>query len=121
MDRLRRLESDGQDCLSASAAGAEDGRGGFEGVGGFHGNDHVARGDRVQFQATGGTARQATFVLKADGKFAGKMTAGKYTYFFNELQGKAAAHSALPAAFRQGSMERQIEVKAGQPLDLKVQ
>ena len=75
----------------------------------------------LQFQATGGTARQATFTLKADGKFGGTMTAGKYTYFFNELPGKAAAFNGVPAGFRQGSMDRQIEVKAGQPLDLKVQ
>jgi hypothetical protein len=75
----------------------------------------------LQFQATGGTARQATFKLGADGKFSGKMTTGKYTYFFNELQGKAAAFNAIPAGFRQGSMDRQIEVKAGQPIDIKVQ
>lgn len=75
----------------------------------------------LQFQATGGTGRQATFPLKADGKFAGTMTAGQYTYFFNELPGKAAAFAAIPAAFRQGSMDRQIEVKDGQPIDIKVQ
>jgi len=75
----------------------------------------------LQFQATGGTGRQATFTLKADGKFAGTMTAGKYTYFFNELQGKAAAYGAIPQAFRQGSMDRQIEVTAGKPIDIKVQ
>lgn len=75
----------------------------------------------LQFNATGGTARQAAFKLGADGKFAGTMTAGKYTYFFNELPGKAAAFAAIPASYRQGSMDRQIEVKDGAPVDIKVQ
>jgi hypothetical protein len=75
----------------------------------------------IQFQSTGGTARQATFKLGADGKFAGKMTAGKYSYFFNELPGKAAAFAGIPQAFRQGSMDRQIEVSAGKPIEIKVQ
>ena len=75
----------------------------------------------LMFQPIAGTARQATFTLKADGKFTGTMTTGKYTYFFNELNGKAAAFNAIPADFKRGSQERTIEVRAGQPIDLKVQ
>ena len=75
----------------------------------------------LMFQPVAGTARQATFILKADGKFTGTMTTGKYTYFFNEMSGKAAAFNAIPTDFKRGSQERTIEVKAGQPIDLKVQ
>jgi hypothetical protein len=75
----------------------------------------------LMFQPVAGTARQATFTLKADGKFSGTMTTGKYTYFFNELSGKAAAFNAIPAELKRGSQERVIEVKDGQPVDLKVQ
>ena len=75
----------------------------------------------LMFQPVGGTARQANFVLKADGKFAGTMTTGKYTYSFQELPGKAAAFNAIPNDFKRGSQERVVEVAAGKPLDIKVQ
>ena len=74
----------------------------------------------LMFQPVAGTARQATFILKADGKFAGTMTSGKYTYFFNELSGKAAAFNAIPTDFKRGSQDRVIEVAAGKAIEIKL-
>ena len=74
----------------------------------------------LMFQPVAGTARQANFVLKADGKFAGTMTTGKYTYSFQELPGKASAFNAIPNDYKRGTQDRVVEVAAGQPLDIKV-
>lgn len=75
----------------------------------------------VQFQATGGTARQATFKVGANGTFSGKMTVGKYTYYFTEISGKTTAFNSIPTGYRQAIMDRTIEVKASGPIELKLQ
>jgi len=59
-----------------------------------------------------------------DGKFETTANPGKYTYFFSEAPKEIAnakkAFEAIPAELREGSMDRQIEVVAGQPLDIQL-
>lgn len=75
-------------------------------------------GFNIQFQATGGKARQATFPVGADGSFSGPMMKGKYTYYLSPGKaGTAATEKALesfPEAYRQGSLDRQIDVNGGE-------
>lgn len=69
----------------------------------------------LHFQPTGGKARMAQFPLPADGTFSGKMMAGSYTYYLAPGKGAATeqALEAFPEAYRQGSLDRQVEVKGG--------
>lgn len=74
----------------------------------------------IFFQPTAGEAQQVQFPLDASGSFSGKMVAGQYTYYL--IPGKGAATEkaldSFPEAYRRGSLDRQIEVKAG-TLELK--
>jgi hypothetical protein len=77
-------------------------------------------GFNIFFQATGGKARMATFPINPDGTFAGPMVKGKYTYYLTPGKG-AATEQALekfPEAYRQGSLDRQVEVTGGE-IELK--
>ena len=59
-------------------------------------------------------------VLVTNGKFEAQITPGKYTYFITA--GKSpAGFKPVPAAFHAGSLERLIEVKAGEPIDIKLE
>ena len=70
----------------------------------------------LNFQATG-EGRQASMPLK-NGEFKGSMTPGKYTYFFSEMDGKSKAFVGIPEKYRQGSLDRQIEIGQIKTLDL---
>ncbi len=70
---------------------------------------------RLQPIAKGGT--EAIVPVK-DGKYTATATPGKYTYFFEEGS-NAAAFEAIPADYRHGSLDREIEV-TGDDLDLTV-
>lgn len=65
-----------------------------------------------------GTGTQATLPVK-DGNVKGTVTPGKYTYYITE-GAKAAAYKSIPEGYRAGSMDRQIEIKAGTTLDIKL-
>jgi hypothetical protein len=55
----------------------------------------------------------------ANGKSQAKVTPGKYTYFITA--GKSpASFNAVPKAYHEGSLERQIEVKAGDTIEIKL-
>lgn len=84
-----------------------------------HANGLPVKDVELMFQPTAGTARQATFILKSDGKFSGVMTLGQYTYSFHELN-KPAAFNAIPNNYKRGSSDRLIEVKANQVINLKL-
>jgi hypothetical protein len=77
-------------------------------------------GYNIFFQATGGKARMATFPIGADGSFSGTMVKGKYTYYLTAGKGAATekALEAFPEAYRQGSLDRQIDVNGGE-IELK--
>ena len=82
----------------------------------------------VGLQPTGGTAQQVVFKVGADGTFGGKAMAGKYSWYVlvpeeGEAGDQKKAESAVktvPAAYREASMDRQIDVAAGAKLDLQV-
>jgi hypothetical protein len=63
-----------------------------------------------------GTGTQAFYPVK-NGEFKGKATPGKYTYFISEGP-SASAFKAIPEKYRSGSMDRQIDVDAGTPLNI---
>lgn len=73
-------------------------------------------GYNIQFQATGGKARQATFPVGADGSFSGPMVKGKYTYYLTPGKGAATekALESFPEPYRKGSLDRQIDVNGGE-------
>ncbi len=73
-------------------------------------------GYNIAFQATGGKARQASFPLAADGSFSGQMMKGKYSYYLTPGKGAATekALEAFPEPYRQGSLDRQIDVNGGE-------
>ncbi len=66
-------------------------------------------------QATG-VGTQAAYPVKA-GAFQGKATPGKYTYFISEGT-NASAFKAIPEKYRQGAMDRQINVGSGSVLNI---
>jgi hypothetical protein len=81
----------------------------------------IPAGVSISFQPTGGATLPATFPLKADGSFSGKMKAGKYAYFLSVPEGNAklnAVLNKLPDTARKASLERQIDVQGG---ELKLQ
>ena len=78
----------------------------------------------LYFQPTGGEAMPNQFPLK-NGSFSGKMIAGKYTYYLGAPvqagtdQRKAETIlKSMPAAWKAGSLDRQISVSGG-TLELK--
>ena len=72
-------------------------------------------GYNLFFQPTAGEAQQVQFPIKPDGTFQGKMVAGMYTYYLIPGKGNATekALDSFPESYRRGSLDRQIEVKAG--------
>lgn len=57
------------------------------------------------------TGTQAFYPV-VKGEFKGKATPGRYTYFISEGP-SAAAFNAIPAKYRAGAMDRQIDVGPG--------
>jgi len=51
-----------------------------------------------------------------NGSTKGVVTPGKYTYYLSQAS-NPAAFEAIPEKFRAGSMDRQIEIKAGGTVD----
>ena len=79
----------------------------------------------VQLQPTGGTAQQAVLKIGPDGSFAGRVMAGRYSWYVAAPDAsRAEAHKAVPVmksvppAYREASMERQVDITAGTHLDL---
>ncbi len=72
-------------------------------------------GFNIQFQATGGKARQATFPVGADGSFSGPIVKGKYTYYLTPGKGAATEKvlESFPEPYRKGSLDRQMDVNGG--------
>jgi hypothetical protein len=64
-----------------------------------------------------GDGTQATLPVKG-GDFRGSITPGKYTYYISEVNGKAKAFTSIPEKYREGSLDRQIEIEKGKSLDL---
>lgn len=74
----------------------------------------------INFQPTG-DGLPAVVQVK-DGKFEAQVTPGKYTWFVSQASSKTGERSLskVPAAFQQGSMERQFEVTGPGPLDFVI-
>jgi hypothetical protein len=72
----------------------------------------------IFFQPTGPSGVPAEFPL-INGGFKGKGTPGKFTYYFTEGK-NASAFRAIPAKYKSGSMERQIDI-GSDPVDLKLE
>jgi hypothetical protein len=70
----------------------------------------------LNFQPTG-VGTQAAIPVKG-GAYRGSITPGKYTYYLSEVSGKATAFAAIPEKYREGSLERQVEIEGGKSLDL---
>ena len=64
-----------------------------------------------------GDGTQATLPVKG-GDFRGSITPGKYTYYISEANGKTKAFASIPEKYREGSLDRQIEIEKGKSLDL---
>ena len=71
------------------------------------------------FQPTGAGLPAVVPVVK--GTFQAQVTPGTYTWYITP--GKSPqAFAAIPAGFREGAMDRQLEIAAGAaPLDLKIE
>lgn len=68
-----------------------------------------------------GAGGHATATVK-NGEFKAAVMPGKYTYFFAEAsKAPPAAFQAIPEKYRAGAMDRQIEIRAGNVLDLKLE
>jgi hypothetical protein len=80
-------------------------------------NSKPLTGVTVNFQPTG-VGTQATMPVK-DGSFKGSITPGKYTYYVTEGS-NTASYKSVPSKYREGSLDRQIDIGAGQTLDLKL-
>jgi hypothetical protein len=68
---------------------------------------------------------QAVIPLK-NGEFKATVTPGRYTYYITEGSAKdpqaKESYSAIPAKFREGAMDRQIEIAAGATtVDIKLE
>lgn len=66
----------------------------------------------ITFQPTG-TGGEAIMSVK-NGEFKGSIIPGKYTYYFTDSK----RSTAIPEAYRAGSLSRQIDVKPGDELTL---
>ena len=64
-----------------------------------------------------GEGTQATLPVKG-GDFRGSITPGKYTYFISEANGRPSAFASIPEKYREGSLDRQVEIEKGKSLDL---
>jgi hypothetical protein len=73
-------------------------------------------GFNLYFQPTGGKAQPVQLTLPADGTFKTKMIAGPYTYYLVPGKGAASekALEAFPESYRKGSLEKVVDVKAGE-------
>ena len=71
-------------------------------------NSKPVSGVTFNFQPTG-TGTQAALPVK-DGTFKGSVTPGKYTYYVTE-GASAANFNAIPQKYREGSLERQIDIR----------
>ena len=65
-----------------------------------------------------GTGTPAAIPIK-EGAFQAKLTPGKYTYYITK--GTATDMSAIPEKYGEGSMDRQIEIAAGQSLNINLE
>lgn len=89
----------------------------------------------IKFQPTGGTAQPAQVKTDAGGAFRARMVAGSYSWYLvipeagseegadvkkAEARKLANALKAVPAAYREASLDRQIEVESGAKLDLVI-
>ena len=74
----------------------------------------------INFQPTG-DGLPAVVQVK-DGKFEAQITPGKYTWFVSKASSKTGEKtlSKVPAAFQQGSMDRQFEVTAAGPIEFVI-
>lgn len=70
----------------------------------------------LNFQSTGDGTQAAVPVKSGD--FRATITPGKYTYYISEVSGKTTAFAAIPEKYRNGSLDRQIEIETGKSLDL---
>ena len=70
----------------------------------------------LNLQPIGKTGGQAIMAV-TNGEFKGSAIPGKYTYFIAEGK-NPAAFTAIPEKYYSGSLDREIEVKAGTPLML---
>lgn len=69
-----------------------------------------------------GDGQPANLPLQA-GAFSGDVVPGKYTWYIAAdpaKKGGEAGMKNIPAAFKEGSMERQMTIKAGDNLELQV-
>jgi hypothetical protein len=74
----------------------------------------------INFQPTGDGL--PSIVQVKDGKFETQITPGKYTWYVSKASSKTGEKtlSKVPAAFQQGSMDRQIEVTAPGPIEFVI-
>jgi len=73
---------------------------------------------KFNFQPTGPGALPAVFDI-VEGIATAKVTPGKYTYFVTAGEDPENFDS-VPTAYHQGSMERQLEVKPGEMIEIKL-
>lgn len=73
---------------------------------------------KFNFQPTGAGALPAV-VDVVNGKVQTKVNPGMYTYFITAGKSPAKFNS-VPKSFHAGSMDRQIEVKAGETIEIKL-
>ena len=74
---------------------------------------------KFNFQPTGAGALPAV-VDVMNGTAQAKVTPGKYTYFITAGESPEGLE-AVPIAFHEGSLARQIEVKAGDKIEVKLE
>lgn len=67
-------------------------------------------------QPTGHGSLPAVLPVK-NGEIKGKVNPGRYTFFFSDGPNPAAI-AAIPEKYREGTLERQIEVAEGTPLTI---
>lgn len=74
---------------------------------------------KFNFQPIGPGALPAVVDIQ-NGKVLAKVTPGKYTYFITA--GKSpAGFNAVPKAYHEGSMDRQIDLKAGDSIEIRLE
>ncbi len=75
----------------------------------------------LNFQPTGAGALPAVVPLK-DGKFEAQISPGRYTWYLSEGSGAESrkAFATISEEFQAGSLDRQIDVEPGKPLQLEV-
>ena len=77
----------------------------------------------LNLQPTGPGALPLAVTLK-DGKFEAQVNPGKYTWYFSEaskdVKDAKKAFAAIPTSLQEGSMDRQIDVESGKPIEISV-